>query len=278
MKKDYDDKIKKHYDKVADELGDQQTSTMLDNFVREKETQTILDFVGIKSNNKKSMTIVDIGCGNGYTLSRLISEFEHHQHRFIGIEYNDKLRYYADKRFKNNNNVQVFKGDIRNSSFLNNIKVDIIICQRVVINLLNRKDQDKALENIIDSAKPGGYLLFIEAFKSRLDILNEARSELNLKEIEQPYHNLYLSDNFFNRGEIVDLNNLKFDITHNQYQSNFLSTHYFISRALYPAIINDVNLKRNSHLAKFFSLSLPQNIGDYSPLKLKIFKKHREIM
>ena len=45
-------------------------------------------------------------------------------------------------------------------------KFDLIICQRVLINLLNKNDQKKALRNLIEIVKTGGTLLFIETFKS----------------------------------------------------------------------------------------------------------------
>ena len=279
----YDVEIKKHYDRVADTDKDAASSTMADLHVRETETkfieQQIKDFTRQQKNQDligkgpatgsdeaKKFSILDVGCGNGYTLENLSNAFP--DFHFQGIEFNDALREIANQRFAKKNNVSINKGDIRNIDSLPEEKVDILICQRVLINLLDENDQKSALDNLIKVVKPNGLLIFIECFKSGLDHLNSARQEFDLEALSPAHHNLYLSDAFFDHTLLLELD-------HSQAES--FSTHYFVSRVLHQAFLNATQkeLIRNSHFVSFFSKALPPDVGRYSPLKMLSFLKQK---
>ena len=68
----YDEAIRKHYDHVGDEYGLSPQSTMADDITRQIETNPILPFRFIPAPNGR---VADVGCGNGYTLSRLAERF-----------------------------------------------------------------------------------------------------------------------------------------------------------------------------------------------------------
>ena len=281
MKRKYDKTIQQHYQKVAEDCGLSATSTMADEITRQYETEAILQFVATslktlhKESQKRKVTIMVIGCGNGYTLEKIIERYPEQQ--FVGIEKSDDLRALASSRFEGNDNVDILEGDIRDPHFAEADSVDILICQRVLINLLDLEDQRSALNNIIEvvasprTSQPGGTLLFIEAFSSYLANLNKARAELDLTSIPPAHHNLYLPDNFF------DTPRLRPFITDGcLIPPNFLSTHYFVSRVLYPIFTRNKPLQRNTEFVRFFSAALKENIGDYSPLRLYIFKKQKK--
>lgn len=59
---------------------------------------------------------------------------------FIGIEQNDKMRDVANTCL-NSLNARVISGDIRNSLTFPAKTFDLVICQRVLINILNPVDQ-----------------------------------------------------------------------------------------------------------------------------------------
>jgi len=266
MKK-YDEVIERHYNSVAEEYGDSSTSTMLDDKIRSIETKSICSLIEkINNKHKSTINIADIGCGNGYTLSKLTSLFP--KNNFFGVEYNQKLKDIASERFENQKNVKIAKGDIRLDNYFHDFLPDIVVCQRVLINLLDISDQESALKNLINIVNSGTVLIFIEAFSSGLNNLNMVRGEFGLDLIKPSHHNLYLSDSFFN-----DSNLKQVDDELNLIPYNFLSSHYFVSRAFYPGIIGNRKFKRNSEIAKYFSEALPPNIGDYSPLRFSCFEK-----
>ena len=273
--KDYDEIISQHYRLVAKKEGLKPTSTMADTITREKETEALQDYVGHYLDSRKAdkpALILDVGCGNGYTVETLASRFPAAQ--FLGVEKSDELRTLAESRFQDYDNVTIIAGDIRDEAFANGKVADILICQRVLINLLDKDDQKEALENVIkavkepDSGEPGGMLLFFEAFSTTLGNLNTAREEVDLPPIEPAHHNLYLEDGFFNHPNLNPYPTIP-DLA----PPNYLSTHYFVTRVLHPVYLQDRPFKRNSEFVKFFTGALKENTGDYSPLKLFVFKR-----
>jgi len=282
MKKGYDEIINQHYKEVAKEYGHSSKSTMLDEITRHMETEAIIQFVGESlrlhesDDSSETATIMDVGCGNGYTLDQLVSQYPNQN--YVGIEKSNELRALASLRFQGNDKVKILEGDIRDKDFAKGINADILVCQRVLINLLAIEDQKYALNNIVavvqsaSSWKAEGTLLFIEGFVSPLTRLNKARSEFNLPPIPPSHHNLYLPDDFF---EIPQLRPLRTDSL--LPPPNFLSTHYYVARVLHTIFTPENEpLNRNSEFAKFFTHALNQNVGDYSPLKLYIFENTKE--
>ena len=276
---DYDLEIKKHYDKVAEADKDSSSSTMADLYIRENETKFIESqiekFLQQKCKNQASdgyaislrendqFTVLDVGCGNGYTLEKLTNTFP--KLDFQGVELNDSLRRIAFNRFQDKK-IQIANGDIRNKNTLPKAKVDILICQRVLINLLDENDQKLALNNLVNLVSSGGLLIFIECFKSGLNNLNSARKEFELEDLPPAHHNLYLSDEFFQHKSLEEFDNT---------QKELFSTHYFVSRVLHEKFLieNKTNFIRNSHFVSFFSNAFPKNVGNYSPLKTLCFTK-----
>lgn len=274
----YDDLISDHYRKVASKDGLEPTSTMADSITREKETGIIVEFLADAINRMQGMlvdqpaVIMDVGCGNGYTLEVLTKHFP--EQTFIGIEKTDELRSLAISRFKQVKNVSILDGDIRDDEFSRGNTADILLCQRVLINLLDEVDQKKALTNIVQTVKlpegenKSGSMLFIEAFTSSLNLLNTAREEFDLPPIGPAHHNLYLQDDFFNIPTLEPYSSAS-----TLSPSNFLSTHYFVTRVLHPIMLGDRPFKRNSEFVKFLTQALEENVGDYSPLRLMRFKR-----
>jgi len=269
MAREYDETIEQHYKQVAEECGLSSTSTMADEITRESESKAILQFVSESLRNRQQpATIMDVGCGNGYTLQLLSTTYPEEQ--FVGIEKSKELRSLAVGRFAGRNNVKIREGDIRDPEFAEKESVDILICQRVLINLLDEADQKAALRNLVNVVAPRGTLLFIEAFSSALANLNEARGEFELTAIPPAHHNQYLPDDFF------EIPRLKLWTNERLPPRNFLSTHYFVTRVLHPLHLGDKSLKRNSEFVRFFSQALKENVGDYSPLRLYMFEKPPE--
>jgi len=274
MIRDYDKTIREHYSGVAKQSGLSSTSTMADETVRAMETEAIQGFVEASlarvraADPARRATIMDVGCGNGYTLSRLAERFPDQD--LAGVEQSDDLRALAQSRFEQLPGVRLMAGDIRDPNFAGGVQADVVLCQRVIINLLSLEDQKLALSNILGAARPGGALLFIECFTSALDRLNEARFEFGLEPVPPAHHNLYLPDDFFQDPRLRPLR------AQGLAEPNFLSTHYYVTRVLHPVFSpKDKPFKRNSEFVRFFTGALRQNVGDYSPLKLLQFEAAR---
>lgn len=262
MTKPYDKIILEHYRGEAEAHGAAATATMADLRTRELESAFVADFV--RKYIAEDATIADLGCGNGITLSEI--RRIRPKSRLIGLEFTPGLRQIAEQRFADDPNTVICAGDIRLPITAFG-QVDAVICQRVIINLLDRDDQRTAFRNIKDSIKPGGHLLLIEAFESGLLQINAARDEFGLPPLPPAHHNLYLSDTFFDEFEDTKM------LLDQDLQKNFLSTHYFVSRVLHPVVLGEHPFIRNSHFVRFFSEALKPGIGSYSPIQGFIFAK-----
>jgi SAM-dependent methyltransferase len=264
MRRDYDSAIAAHYSAVAAHDGLSPDSTMADQRTRQIETDAIHAAFRV-AKRPGDFAAVDVGCGNGYTLETLASA--HPEARFVGIEHSPELRALAERRFAASRRAEIRAGDIRDAGFAGVETFDFLVCQRVLINLLDAGDQARALDNIVRAVRPGGVLVFIEAFQSALDLLNAARGEFDLAPIPPAHHNLNLADSFFDRPDLAPV------ISGGVPPSNFLSTHYFVSRVLHPLLLGDRKFKRNAEFTRFFSEALRPAVGDYSPLRLHVFRR-----
>lgn len=265
MKPQYDDAVGAHYNEVARQSGASPSATMADEIIRAKETKAILDFVrrnckyyagdGVENMRGNSpLTLVDVGCGNGYTLTEIAKEFP--TLHASGIEYNDAMREHAKNR------VSSRPGDLRDFESLGTPdgSVDLVICQRVIINLLDLQDQKTAMNNIARMLRPGGEVLFIEVFESGIARLNEARTEFDLANIPAAIHNLPLPDDFFDHPDLEPTPLASA-------APNLLSTHYFVTRVLHDVALAGKEPKRNSHFVRFMSAALPDSVGNFAPLR-----------
>lgn len=240
--RDYDVNITAHYDEVARKEKEKSSSTMADEIIRSAETdfiaKMITDFIRQQKadylingryakgpGNGEFFSILDVGCGNGTTLSYLKANLPNC--KLYGIEKNDSLREIA-KSFFVKTDVEIRNGDVRKLETLRETNPDIIVCQRVLINLLDLDDQKLALDNLVKTVLSGGLLIFIESFEDGLNTLNEARKEFGIKELAPTYHNKYLPIDFFDHPEITI-----FDDSH-EFQ---LSTHFFVTRVLHEFFI-----------------------------------------
>jgi SAM-dependent methyltransferase len=270
LQREYDEAIRKHYDSVARAHKDSPSSTMEDATVRAKETDCIERVIRGYASQRGAgapLAVIDVGCGNGYTLSRLSESIP--GNRYAGVEQNDLLRAIATQRLTAAG-VQVSPGDLRNRDSLPSEHFDVLICQRVLINLLDPADQRLALGNVVDLVKDAGVCVFIEAFQSGLDNLNAARTEFNLSPIPPAHHNLYLEDGFFDHDRLEP-----WQPPDGAIARNLFSTHYYITRVFHEAMLTATSTSfiRNSHFVQFWSRALPDAIGDYAPLRIGVFRK-----
>ena len=266
---EYDKIVMNHYSSVAKEDGISSLSTMKDEYIRNKETEAIVSFVNtIEVEKNRPLSIIDVGCGNGTTLSILRETFK--DHILSGVEKNDELRGIAERRFENSN-VRVLKGDILENLMEEFGKHDIVISQRVIINILNEEDQLRALTNISELVSDRGFLVLVECMKKPLENLNQARSEFGFSAISPSFHNLYLDEEMLENE--LEAKGFTRYCSESIMAENFLSSHYYVTRVLHDIVLGGREYIRNSHFVKFLSQVIPQDVGDYSPIKFYVFRR-----
>lgn len=266
----YDTAIQDHYRQQADQHGLEPTSTMADLVTRQKEINAILE--ALACINRPGMDVLEIGCGNGYLLEQMRQRFP--AYHLYGLDYSSDMMDLARQR--QIPDCRIESGDVRKLGLIDR-HFDIVVSERCLINLLDRADQHRAFTELHRVIMPGGYLVMIEAFMDGLDNLNRAREQLGLPPNKPPEHNLWFRyDELFREighlFEPVSLNEVvdPMAIGGPLPDSNFLSSHYFISRVLYPAITK-APIVYNSELVRFFSDMTPR--GDYSPIQLYVLRR-----
>ena len=256
-------KISEHYTSQAKLYNISPKSTMKDQFIRALEVSKLRETLTKLSN--KNTKVLEVGCGNGYTISKLSKKLECN---FVGIDSNQQMIQLASKRRLKK--IIFSKQSILEPKFRSGM-FDIVFTQRCLINLISWKSQKTALNQIHRLLKKDGFLVLLEAFDDGLKELNQARHIMGLEKISPAWHNLYI-----NKTKLHDFIQKKFvnggskskQLTYD----NFLSSYYFGSRILYPGLLEKKSrIKYNNKFVEFFSLMPP--LGNYSPLQLIILKK-----
>ena len=264
-----DEIIKEHYKTQAQKHKDSALSTMEDPITRQKEVTLIQNFFRLPAVRKTGGKVLEIGCGNGYTLSHLVTQFP--EYKFTGLDFSEDLLEIA--RSRKLRNVAFEQGDARNLKF-DDESFDVVYTERCIINLLSWEEQQQALNEMHRILKKGGFLLFIESFTEGYENLNKARIELGLDSIPMPHHNFYFEREKFetfvlNQFDIVNAEELGGNAL--DVPRNFLSTHYFTARVMHPLLTKgDPNMK-NTEFVKFFSFLPPS--GCYAAIEAYMLRK-----
>jgi len=100
--------------------------------------------------NEQDNTILDIGCGEGIMLEKLIRHYPHK--KIIGLDIMPE-----NIQICTNLGLPIQLGDIYHLDIPNN-SIDVVILMEVIEHLL---DPSRAVKEIIDALKPGGKLIIV---------------------------------------------------------------------------------------------------------------------
>mgnify|MGYP001404556103 FL=1 len=168
-------KILEHYTSEAKLYKASPKSTMKDLFIRGLEVSKLTETLTKLSN--KNTKVLEVGCGNGYTVSKLSKKLECN---FVGIDSNKEMIQLASKRSLKKiifSKQSILEPTFRSGTF------DIVFTQRCLINLISWKSQKTALNQIHRLLKKDGFLVLLEAFDDGLRELNQARRIIGLEKI-----------------------------------------------------------------------------------------------
>jgi ubiquinone/menaquinone biosynthesis C-methylase UbiE len=259
---DYRRASEAYYREQATTFGLDGSSTMPDQVVRERELQAI--FAVLDRVMKPASRLLEIGCGNGLLLAQLRARYP--DASLTGIDYTPAMVELARSRAVPDTRIE--RADVTGLPF-EAARFDVMVSERVIINVLDRDDQARAFAEAGRVLAPGGHFVCIEGFATPWRRLNEARAELCLPEIPMPAVNRWFEDEDFaayiaGKFEVVAAPDLP--------PPNFLSSHYFVTRVFHDAIRPAQGKLRNTHFARFFASALPP-VGDYAPVKLFLLRR-----
>jgi ubiquinone/menaquinone biosynthesis C-methylase UbiE len=248
--------VTEHYQKLAEEYGASPKMSMKDLYTKNMEIQILLKYLKLYSSTKS--TILEVGCGNGYTAETLSKELKT---TIFGVDLCKELIDIAINR-----QCCGFGIDSATDLHIDSNSIDIVYTERCLINLLEPGMQEKAIDEIYRVLKVGGIYVMIECFTDGLDNLNNARKSVKMYSIPEPYHNKY-----FNKEWFLKYIRDKFKVVNTD--QNFLSSYYWGSRVLYPALLKG-DPEYNTKFVEFFTFMQP--LGNYSYIQCYVLEKKKE--
>lgn len=245
--------IENHYTNVAKNFGLSGRCTIQDPIIRTHEISffknEIAQFI---AKFERNPVVLDLGCGNGYTIEELASYFPNAY--FVGLEPHPELLKLAQARDIPNAKFEM--GNALNPHY-QDFAFDIIITERVLVNLTSDQQQETAFKNIANNLVPGGNYLMIESFVEPLQKLNKIRRENLLgEELKQSDHNLYMKFTLLRKL-------IKYGLF--TQQSDFmdeLSPHFFLSRVFHP-----LTRQEGSKMKENTLIEILENSGSFHQLK-----------
>jgi ubiquinone/menaquinone biosynthesis C-methylase UbiE len=243
---------------------------MRDLTVRQREIDAIVASVSFYTQAFGATTplrLLDLGCGNGFLLEHLRKNFA--QLTLLGMDYSPDMVALAVARKITNCEIQ--QGDIRELKY-DAESIDIAVSERCIINLLDEEDQAHAFSEVARVMRPSGLFVCIEAFTDGLENLNRAKVELGLMPQNAPYHNRWLGKDEFRRAidKLFEVISCEERESNQLPLENFLSSHYFVSRVLYPAVTKS-EIQYNTAFVQFFEFLEPR--GNFSPIQLQLLRR-----
>ena len=206
--------------------------------------------------------IMDFGCANGYSTSRLAKSNQ--ESRFVGVDINPDMINVAKKysQPESSLNLEFKKLDVLQDAITQ--KYDFIYAIRVFQNIESLEMQKKVLDKVHDLLNPNGMLLYIESYLAGYTKLNEDRRKMDLTPLPIHEHLTLLTDEFDNyvskKMRLISKDSLS-------------SSYYLITRLLYSYIakMNNEPIDYNHPIHQVAAM-IPQ-IGDYGPQKASLYQK-----
>lgn len=213
-----------HWDKQAIEVKDDNIVNIADLPQRELENFYICKYL------KPDMSILEVGCGNGYSTNVFRNLVKHVDAFDISAAMIER----AKKSYGEINN----KFYVGNAIELNDMPnhYDMVLCVRVLINI-SPDYHLAALRNIAKAVAPGGCLILVEGFTFSYQALNILRETVGLDAINPPIFNRLVSKN-----DAFPVLDDEFILT----GSFHLGNYDYLTRIFYPRLISPGNVKYNT--------------------------------
>ncbi len=220
----------------------------------------LLDAVPAKSH------VLDIGCGNGSSLMRLV---ESNGCTGVGFDFSEKMIEQARMSAQEKGVQECIELYQRAVPPVPNEwgLFQVAYSQRCLINLESTEAQKAAVLSVADTLMPGGFYVMIECFNEGSEETNLLRRRFGLDPMHAPWHNC-----FFNLHEVKSWSSEGFYVERVVHIS---STYHFLSRAWFtPSLRRKLaRITKYDSSINLLAARLPQEIGEFGPVKACIWRK-----
>lgn len=167
--------------------------------------------------------LADIGCGDG----EATMHYARCVRSVVAIERSNHLRGQAEAAAARSglSNITLCPGDILDSGIAADASFDVIVTERLLINLGHWEEQTKALLNIHRMLKPGGRYIMVENTNDGFQAMNDMRAAVDLPPVPQHWHN-----RFFDYEELAAFLRGRFQLLRHY----DFGLYYFLTRVYVP--------------------------------------------
>ncbi|HEY0633509.1 MAG TPA: methyltransferase domain-containing protein [Thermoleophilaceae bacterium] len=249
--------IRRFWNEQAEAHGQDPQATTPDRWVREVEIASLSEQL---AQLPAGATVLDIGCGNGYSVIRLAEQ--HPDVSFVGGDYAPAMIEQARRSLNDHpqleGRVSFHEMDVL-ALPLDRV-FDVVITDRCLINLPSFEDQRRAIARIARVVRPGGRYLAVENFHGGQDGLNRQREQLGLPPIAIRWHNCFLDERAF-----ADACSEFFDVAP---AAPITSTYYLITRCVYSKLCQMAGAEPGYDDPIYEVAAQLPPLGDFGPVKL----------
>ena len=230
------DFIHNYWERQADTHGASHEASWGDTFMIALEIDTVSRHLA------DGQTVLEAGCANGHAAFEQMAR--HRLKKLVGIDYSAKMIAVAQRVQQErglDDRVEFQTADVRSLPFPD-ASFDVVYTTRVLINLPTWEEQVAAIRECVRVARPGGTVVFLEAFWEPLVTLNAMRALTQLPPLVEHDFNRYLKKQRLDA--LLTEWPLEFDV------DDFSSVYYLGSRFLrelvtdpsaYPGYTNPIN-------------------------------------
>jgi SAM-dependent methyltransferase len=204
--------------------GDAEVNIM-DIFQRDLEYDHVCSYL------EKEMSVLEVGCGNGFSTTRFRGLVKH----IDAFDSSEEMIRRARATYGESNNTFIHDSVLAPRHL--STGYDAILCIRVLINLRHLSEQRLAIRNLVPLMRIGGRFILVEGFSDGFSSLNELRSRVGLAPLEPAAINFYSSVD-----EVVgDLGREL--LTEAEFH---LGAYDYLTRVVYPLMAGPEGVKHNS--------------------------------
>lgn len=191
---------------------DTSTVSIIDKNLHRLEIDTVCGYL------RPTDHLADIGCGDG----EATVEYAKKVKCCVGLERSAHLRDLALQAASSSGrpNLLILPGDILDDVVPD--MFDVVVTQRLLINLACWDEQQQAIENIRQMLKPGGRYIMVENTDDGFESLNQMRGSVGLDPIPQHWHNKFFNYRLLTKFMIQSGFKI---VTHHNF-----SLYYFLTR------------------------------------------------
>lgn len=259
-------KIKDYWETRAKENDNSPRATTNDVYLRRLEISTLVETITELALPEDS-TVLDVGCGDGYTTLHVAAQLP--QLRFLGVDYSENMIHTAQQAAAQPDLAARIEFKVGDATNLKAACADqtfaVVTTDRCLINLSSLENQAKAIAEIAEHTRPGGYYLAIENFVEGQDNMNAQRQAVGLPDIPIRWHNF-----FFKEAEFLAAAEPFFELVRFK---DFSSSYYYATRVIYSAMCQMRGEQPDyEHEIHQLAIKLPW-AGQYSPIRMAVLQR-----